>query len=256
MNRLERSPRRRPTLGLLCTLLLAGAGGPARGQIPETFTNLQVLPKEVTRRELVGIMRGWAAALDVRCNHCHVGPDDLRGMDFATDEQPTKRAAREMHKMVLAINGGTLATLPPTDRPRQAVTCMTCHRGSARPPLPLDEELVEVARDRGAAAAVERYGTLRREHRDDGRYDFRPQVLTTAATRLAEDGKAEEALALARLGVEQHPDVARMHALLGLLLRRSDRAAAAVALRRALELDPQMDSARQALQELEAPVPP
>jgi tetratricopeptide (TPR) repeat protein len=240
----------------LAVAALALAAAPTGGQIPQTFTNLQVLPKEVSRGELVGIMRGWASALGVRCTHCHVGPDDLQGMDFATDERPTKRAAREMQRMVQTINAGALQALPPSERPRQTVSCMTCHRGAPLPPLPIDEELVQVARSRGAAAAVERYRELRREHGEDGQYDFRPHGLGGAVVRLSEAGQTEEALALARLAAEQHPEVARVHLLLGgILQRRGERAAAVDALRRALALDPQLADAQRALQELTAAAP-
>jgi hypothetical protein len=66
------------------------------GPDPQAFTNLKVLPKEIPRAELVATMRGFAGALGVRCTHCHVGPDDLQGMDFATDEKPAKQVARTM----------------------------------------------------------------------------------------------------------------------------------------------------------------
>jgi len=42
-------------------------------QFPEKFTNLKVLPMDISRKELESTMRGFAFALNVRCNHCHVG---------------------------------------------------------------------------------------------------------------------------------------------------------------------------------------
>jgi len=59
-------------LAALGALLTAS---PARAEIPDEFTNLEVLPEDITRGELVSIMRGFAGALGVRCNHCHVGED-------------------------------------------------------------------------------------------------------------------------------------------------------------------------------------
>ena len=76
--------------------LLVAASMLAEAQIPQTFKNLQALPKDIPRAELVSTMRGVAGGLGVRCTHCHVGPDNLEGMDFASDEKPTKRAARLM----------------------------------------------------------------------------------------------------------------------------------------------------------------
>jgi hypothetical protein len=249
--------RHRLAAPLLLTLALGGHR--AAGQIPDRFENLRVLPKEISKGELLATMRGWTVDLGVRCNHCHVGPDDLQGMDFASDELATKRVAREMLRMVQTINAGTIATLPPRDEPRQTVTCMTCHRGAARPPVPLHLELVRVVETAGAAAAAQRYAELRRDHQGDGQYDFRPQVLGVVARRLAESGRIDDAVAMARLGSEQHPQSAPAWAVLGDLLRRrhagGDREAAMAALRQALALDPQLSAARRSLQELEAPAP-
>src|SRR5262245_59324220 len=91
-------------------LLLACASAlPVSAQIPQKFTNLQVFPKDISRAELVTAMRGIATDLDFRCHNCHVGPDDLQGMDFATDEKAEKRAAREMLRMVQSINAAVKA---------------------------------------------------------------------------------------------------------------------------------------------------
>ena len=113
----------------VAVVLVAGAADDASAQIPDEYTNLQVLPKEIKKGELVGIMRGVAGALGVRCNHCHVGPDNLQGMDFATDEKPTKKTARLMMRMVHDINKKYLEGRE-TDRPAVVeVKCATCHHG-------------------------------------------------------------------------------------------------------------------------------
>jgi hypothetical protein len=238
-----------PASLLACAFALACV--PAWAQIPDTFKNLRVLPKDIAKPDIVGTMRGWATELGVRCTHCHVGPDNLQGMDFASDDKPTKRAAREMLRMVQSINAGTLKSLPPREAPRQAVSCVTCHRGAARPPLTLHEELVRAAQA-GGPAALERYRELRRDHYADGQYDFGPRSLAIAADRLLDAGRADEALALARLAVEQHPDLGQLHALLGhILLEKGERAAAGEALRKALALDPQNVAAKRELERLE-----
>jgi hypothetical protein len=73
---------------------------------PPPFENLQVLPKDIPRQELIDTMKGFTRALGVRCNHCHVGEgDDLRTYDFPSDAKGEKRAARVMIEMVRAING-------------------------------------------------------------------------------------------------------------------------------------------------------
>ena len=124
----------RKTVLVFAAILAAAAQAPA--QIPETFTNLQVLPKDIPRAELVGIMRGFTRALGVRCDHCHVGPGPatLEGFDFASDGKETKKVARVMMRMTQEIN---TRLLPQTGRsPLTEVRCMTCHRGVAKPELP------------------------------------------------------------------------------------------------------------------------
>jgi len=235
-------------------VLLAGwiqAPGALWGQIPDKFTNLQVLSKDVSRAELVGIMRGLASDLGVRCHHCHVGPDDLKGMDFAIDTKPTKRAAREMIRMVQAINR-TVKALPARDEARDGVTCYTCHRRQVRPPLPLHEEVLRTTQAPGVAAGVERYRELRRDHLGAGTYDFGPLSLGITARRLGELGRADDALALARENVAQHGGSADAHALLGdILLKRGDRTAALESFRKALELDPKNGAASRGLKQAE-----
>jgi hypothetical protein len=58
---------------LLLMLLALSAGTTA--QIPDKFTNLQVLPKEISKADLVSLMRNYAGDLNVRCGFCHTGGD-------------------------------------------------------------------------------------------------------------------------------------------------------------------------------------
>jgi hypothetical protein len=120
------------------SVLVIGATVAVRAQqnpIPETFTNLQVLPKDITRAQLVPVMRNFAQHLGVRCEHCHMGEgNDLSKFDFASDARPAKAVARKMMTMVRTINGTLLegvgtAPAPGTNR----VTCYTCHRGAKTP---------------------------------------------------------------------------------------------------------------------------
>ncbi len=86
---------------------------------PDSLTNLKVLPRDITVREIVGVMRGFASGLGVRCIHCHVGddPNDLGSTDFVSDDRVQKRKAREMIKMVNQINRNLLANLPDRSDP-------------------------------------------------------------------------------------------------------------------------------------------
>jgi thioredoxin reductase len=110
-----------------------------RTQIPATFKNLQLLPKDIPRMELIATMKGFAMQLGVRCEHCHVGEgDDLSKFDFAADTKPTKATARKMILMSRALNEQVTALdVPPapgaTPTPGPKITCYTCHRGEKKP---------------------------------------------------------------------------------------------------------------------------
>ena len=105
---------------------------------PSPPTNLQVLPKDIPIKQLIQTMRAFTQGLGVRCQHCHVfkgnDPDDLTTFDFASDEKETKKTARAMLRMGLAINNEYLKEIG-EPRPNGAlkVTCYTCHRGETKP---------------------------------------------------------------------------------------------------------------------------
>jgi len=73
-----------------------------RSPIPDTFTNLQVLPKDITKPELMRIMKGFAVTMEKRCSFCHVATDDLSQADFTSDEKETKKKTRELMQFILA----------------------------------------------------------------------------------------------------------------------------------------------------------
>ena len=126
-------------VAITCTLIAIPDAVATRAQqnpIPETFTNLQVLPKDISRPDLVAMMRGFSGQTGSRCSHCHVGEEsqDLSEYDFASDARPLKAVARKMMLMVRAINGPLLegvGTAPAAAAPK--VTCYTCHRGAKKP---------------------------------------------------------------------------------------------------------------------------
>ena len=103
------------------------------------FHNLQVFPQNITHDELIAAMRGFARGLGVRCDHCHVAnpPGSTEQFDFPNDAKPEKRAARQMLKMVRAVNADYLSKVNPH---RQEVTCWTCHHGQTVPPQPGPEQ--------------------------------------------------------------------------------------------------------------------
>lgn len=132
------TPRAIPVRLLAVLILLLGATVTSRAQIPQTFKNLQVLPKDISRENLTLMMKSFAQGLGVRCEHCHVGEgNDLSKFDFAADTKAPKATARRMIHMVnqlndlvvgLKVSPGTPATSVPPQ-----ITCYTCHRGEKKP---------------------------------------------------------------------------------------------------------------------------
>lgn len=225
-------------LGIAVVMLLAGSL-PVSAQIPDEFTNLQMLPKDIDKRELVSIMRNWAGALGVRCQYCHVGddPNSLEGYDFASDAKETKKVSRAMMKMTGEING---TLLPATGREMLVrVTCVTCHRGLEKPEA-LDDLLMSVIDIEGVPAAMERYRKLRDEYYGTGSYDFSPLTLSSVAESLAQQhDDVDGAISLMKLSVELDPDEANSYLVLGQLqMQKGDKDAAVASMERALKLDP------------------
>jgi hypothetical protein len=107
----------------------------SQAQIPDKFTNLKELPKDIEKRALVDQMKGYTRALGVRCIHCHVGTgDDLSTYNFSADDKEEKRIARRMIAMVREINEDYVAKLESRTPEQPRVSCWTCHRGEKLPP--------------------------------------------------------------------------------------------------------------------------
>jgi hypothetical protein len=84
----------------------------------------------LTDMELQRTMNMMRASLGTHCDHCHVINKEW---DFASDEKPQKKRAREMIQMVMDMNRTQFGG-------RSVISCYTCHRGSTHPmnlvPLP------------------------------------------------------------------------------------------------------------------------
>src|SRR5690349_21026670 len=119
---------------LVCWTSVAAAQGKFP---PDSFTNLKVLPKDISKPALINMMRSFTGALGVRCQYCHVGREGmpLDSFNFASDDKRTKKVARVMLHMVMHINEEHLAEVPDRPEPHVVVKCATCHRGIARPIL-------------------------------------------------------------------------------------------------------------------------
>lgn len=222
----------------------------ASAQIPEKFENLQVLPKDISRGDLIGVMRGFTTSLGVRCPFCHVGQEgaDLSTFNFKSDDKPTKGTARIMMRMVHLINDSVLPQLDTVShgegeehdhtRERIEVQCVTCHRGNSRP-IPLEAVLGKAMADSGVPGAVAVYRDLKTRFYGSFAYDFRERPLNGIAAGLLRQNKAEDAVTLLTLNLETNPDTWATHMLLGdayAALGRKDQAIASY--RRSLELQP------------------
>ena len=116
-----------------------GQRGGGRGQAAPP-TTLQVLPKDMTRQQVVQIMQTFTMGLGVTCDYCHVpqagaqpGPNGQIPVDAASDDKQTKQTARVMMKMVTDINTKLGSELGKPAANVVQVQCITCHRGSATP---------------------------------------------------------------------------------------------------------------------------
>ncbi len=95
----------------------ASAPGPKKAE--EQFKNIQVL-KGLPADQLFPTMQFITASLGVECEFCHV-----QGA-FDKDDKKNKQTARKMMEMMFAINKDNFEG-------HRAVTCNSCHRGSADP---------------------------------------------------------------------------------------------------------------------------
>lgn len=123
-----------------CTLLLSlailpGASATPQPRPPRPPENVQVLT-ELDGQLLRAEMQRLAAALGVKCDHCHVQGN------FASDEKSPKRVARRMLEMTRALNARHFPeyAVKEGESVLGRVTCHTCHRGmtapSTAPPAP------------------------------------------------------------------------------------------------------------------------
>ena len=116
------------------------AGGRPMRNYPAP-TNLKVLPKDLSGREVRDIMEKWAGSLGVHCDTCHVadpkniGPNGRPRLNFADDSKPDKQIARIMYTMTQQMNTDYISKAMDLDKDDMGspVTCGTCHRGHKMP---------------------------------------------------------------------------------------------------------------------------
>lgn len=97
-------------------------------------SNLQVLPKNISEKQLLTTMHGFTQSLGVSCSFCHAEDPSTGRLDFALDTNPHKNIARTMLRMTETINAKYLSTVTVPNSTEKTVSCATCHRGHEIPP--------------------------------------------------------------------------------------------------------------------------
>jgi len=244
---------RRTLRFLAAAAAILGSAAPATAQIPDKFTNLQVLPKDISKPKLVETMRGYCNALGVRCTFCHVGEEgpSFEGFDFASDAKDHKATTRLMMQMTSELNSKWISRVRPDGRPTLQVSCAMCHHGKPEP-RSIQDVLGETVAKRGAAAASSQYRELREKFYGRDIYDFGERPLNDMAQALADGNKTADAIVLLELNAEFHPKSAMVHNLLGSALERAgDKAKATASYRKVLELSPEDERVKRKLADLE-----
>jgi hypothetical protein len=252
---------------LAVPLALSAQGGRGGGEPPK---NLQVLPKDTPRNQVTALMRTFAMALGVRCEHCHTeapaaaAPADAaapaagrggRGggppLDYSLDDKETKKIAREMMKMVSDINGKYLPLTGRTFTDLTRVTCETCHHGLARPRT-LRAALTEAVEAKGADSAIALYRALRLRYFGSAAYDFSEPTLNEAGNQIAQNAANRPAgIAILKLNLEFFPQsVPTLQNLATVSVAAGDTAGAIDAINKALAIQPDNNQLRNMLQRL------
>jgi hypothetical protein len=224
------------------------AGGPGGQAAP--MTNLQIIPKDTPRPQVIQTMQAFTQSLGVQCAYCHV--DEGRGgrQDYAADEKPTKKAARGMMIFAREINEKLPAAVGKSADATTRVGCATCHRGV---PIPrqIADIVTEAAASGGATAGLAKFKELRTQFYGGQSYDFSENSLLTIAQRANAAQKPDDALAYVQANLEYYPKSVRSYLLLSQIHQaKSDKDAAIKDVEKALEIDPNNNQAKARLQQL------
>ena len=228
----------------------AGGGQRGAGNPPPAPTNLQILPKDIPRDQLLQTMQAFTQSLGVQCNYCHVQEGRGGRNDMASDEKQTKKTARQMLVFARELNDKLPAVVGKAAADTTRVGCSTCHRGV---PIPkqLTDVLNETVNSKGLDAAVAQYKDLRTKYYGGMAYDFSENGLITMASRAIAADRADNALAWLNLNLEFYPKSSRTYQTMAQAhQRKNDKDAAIKDLEKAVELDPNNNQAKQQLQQL------
>jgi tetratricopeptide (TPR) repeat protein len=227
-----------------------GAGQRGAGPTPPPMTNLQIIPKDTSREQVIQVMQAFTQSLGVQCNYCHVQEGRGGRNDFASDEKQTKKTARQMMVFARAINEKLPTVVSKTAGETTQVGCATCHRG-----VPIPKQLVAVLAEtvaaKGMDAAIAQYKDLRTKFYGGMAYDFSEQGLITMGQRAIGADRVDNAIAWLNLNLEYYPKSSRTYQTLAQAhQRKNDKDAAIKDLEKAVELDPNNNQAKAQLQQL------
>ncbi len=201
------------------------------------MTNLQIFPKDATRQQVVTSMQAFTQALGVGCNYCHVQEGRGGRNDFASDEKPTKKAARGMMLLAREVNTKLPEAVGKSADATTRVGCVTCHRG-----VPIPKQIADIVTDAaasgGASTGLTKFKELRTQFYGGQSYDFSEGSLVAIAQRANTANKSDDALAYLNANLEYYPKSSRTYAMIGQVKNaKGDKPGAIQALEKAVEFD-------------------
>lgn len=237
------------TFSLVTAALLTG---PVMAEVPDTFTNLKVFPKDIGKLYLMGAMKDFSTSLGVSCTHCHLQktPGDFDSIDWADDSLEDKEVARGMITMTKKLNSDFIPQA--TGKQGTTVKCVTCHRG-LKDPRTLDRVLLDTIEKDGVEVGISRYRELKKEYYGSGSYDFSPSTLTVVAETLAQSrGDMDGAVAVLDLAVEMNPGDLATHLMrCQVLIFHGDKEGALASAQEVLKIDPDHEVATRLIEQID-----
>jgi hypothetical protein len=227
----------------------AAPGGQRAGG-PPPISNLQILPKDSSREQVLATMAAFTAALGVNCSYCHVQEGRGGRNDMAADDKPTKKAARGMMLLAREINTKLPEAVGKGADATTRVGCATCHRGV---PIPkqMTDIMTEAAANGGAAAGIAKFKEFREKFYPGQSYDFGETTMLMMSQRANTSGKADDALAYLQANLEYFPKSVRTYAGIAQIKNaKGDKAGAIAALEKVVEIDPNNAQAKAQLEAL------